>query len=318
MAEDELNKKFRKWEKDQNDREKRAIKYEKERMEREEKDETTEERFFYTSVQYMASQMWDVNQVKLLETLLALDDAAMEAELQLLDEPILESMEVLRAREQKADREGSSMLVDDPEDMWLPALRKKTKKHLTAELSGMTYAHAVKTRSATADDTSPSFATATERSPARSVHWEQGGGSGAQSRSPSPPPVHETRRRIRSTVSSPTPSSEPVVAPSTMKRSAKRRTIMYDNERYEAFTDHDDADLPPSFPSMDLGAPTPGTTDLDDPPEVDRPPPPAPSPSPPPSPPREPVRQPSPPREPVRQPSPPRAPVRQPSLLEMV
>ena len=258
---------YTQWEAEQNAREKRALQYEAERERRElQYDSRGEEE---QNMQFMVSRVYDEGGIHDLEynDLFDLDDPALEAELQLMENPIHESPRVLRQRQEEADKSHNEMTPMEQVDSWLHVDGKSQRN--TATQIGLTYANVVGTRSGvTGGVHTPTSPGQPQQSPRKRVQIVE---EVENIRSaPTQPPTndHEVPRRVRNTRWSPPP-----------RAAIRRRTLPLEGGG-EMFTDDGAPGLPMSFPLQEMGEPTPGTTDLRHPPESARPlPPPPPTPS---------------------------------------
>ena len=236
---------------EQGAREERNKRYNDERLEQEKEDrveEDDDERSQFM-VMDVIDPYDDLPQSADFSDLFSLDDPALEAELQLMSSPISDSVGELRRLQQVADQK---VEVHD----WFTVGKGKT---LPLSKNNLTYANAVKTRyGVTGSTPTPEPAADVRRSPRVQKRVRFAGTNGTP-----PPPSGKTTTRQ----SPGTPSKSPSPRPQKNLSSTERVELFFDN-------DTDLVHLPVTFPVKDMGAPTPGTTNLYEPPEGGFPPPP--------------------------------------------
>ena len=257
---------YKQWEDEQIAREQRAQKYETERelreMQREnEEDETMVE----NDCQFMAQHVFGDCEMPHFEyqDLFELDDPALEVELLLMEDPISEPPRELRRLQQSADNNGGVATPEEQVESWFCVDGKN--KHTPLAKQDKTYANVVKTRfGVTGDVDTPTLRDSMKprQSPRKRVQIAEGTPTHQAAPNSAPPTRGRIwQRRVQSTT--PSPPASPTV------RTTRRRTLPL--EGGEMFLDDDAAHLPMTFPLKDIGNPTPGTTNLNQPPETARP-----------------------------------------------
>ena len=254
---------YKEWEEEQVAREQRAQQYEADREKRERRGQSDGEEE-EQNMQFMAAHVFndcDIPHAS-CDDLFDLDDPALEAELLLMENPISESPQELRRRQENADRRSAELTAEDQVNSWFKVDGKH--KHRVSSLRGITYANAVKTRSGVTGATKPTLKSPEQPQPPSRKRVQM---VDEPHNIREAPRTSERRgwRPAHAVTLSPPPSPR-------LRASNRRRTLL--PEGGEMFRDDDAPGLPMTFPMRHIGEQTPGTTDLYQPPEGVRPPPP--------------------------------------------